>query len=165
MSYRLKYHVESYFCLVVNFCKTAVAGNESLAAELRLRTCVELISRKSEYLAHPFSQQASLLSSCYNTALQDCATNHCSVCIWSLWGLASVIQREIISVYPTIDERNDPVAARICNVTVKPLSPLSPQAKAIYIMWTSTGPYQSSPWRPNHFAPLLQIPHGMLLLL
>ena len=77
--------------------------------------------------------------------------------VWGLCGLASVIERPIVSVYPsTVNGPNDELAA-LLNRQMRPRRNYDAVRDEVYIMWTSTSrPKSGTMWRSNHFVPLVK---------
>lgn len=131
------------------------SGSELLASELRLRTCVEMVTSRDSYLAHPSSDMIHQLSPSYDLALRYCSRESGYTCMWVLFALSSVLRRKIVSIYPVIN--NDDMAAKLVNVTLSPLTDLLVDVP-LYIMWTRHGTVEPTHWTPNHFVPLFPQP-------
>ena len=136
-------------------------GTDELAPELRVRTCLEMMIHQSEYLAHPSASDLLLMSSNYDIAIKDCATNGSSICIWALFALATVIGRTIISIYPMAPPtlHNFALGIKVANTSLLPLHRLEDNmGEPVHIMWMRLAMpalKDSSVWEPNHFVPLL----------
>jgi len=116
-----------------------------------------LISRRSSYLAHPNAAKILLVSPDFDKAVRFCAVEGGYTCMWAMFGLASVLRREIVSIYPMINDKDEDGmdAATVSNITLNPLSD-ELNIPSLHIMWTrveSDGPF---PWTPNHFVALLK---------
>ena len=92
----------------------------------------------------------------YNEAIIDCAKEGAYSCIWTLCGLATVVGRDIISVYPAVNGPND-AGALILNHVLSPRI-RDYQLDTFRVFWTRTSSVQNGGlWTPNHFVPLLQV--------
>lgn len=66
-------------------------GKESLADELRVRTCFEMVINRSRYESNcNLSEGLHMLSPDFNAAIDDCVGGK-DVCIWAVFALASVL--------------------------------------------------------------------------
>ena len=106
-----------------------------------------------EYGADKFDS----FSACsYDQAIHELAVDGGDASIWAMCGLASVLRRSIVSVYPsTINGTHDELAKHL-NRTMRPrLSPHEPR-ETIYIMWTrNVANNPGTMWQANHFVPLM----------
>lgn len=131
-----------------------ISGSEKMADELRVRTCIELIIHRKEYE----SNEALLsLSPNYSDAIKDCAGG-VAVDIWAMCALPSVINREIKSIYPIMeDELNFEMATQLANTTFKPITDSNDDRDGtpLVILWTRVQTDGPAPWRPTHFVPLV----------
>lgn len=134
-----------------------VLGTEELAAELRVRTCIELVTNRSAYTNHASADSISLLSPDYEMAVRCCAAPSSETCLWSLFALTSVLHRKIVSVYPIMDTADDDYfnARFHANTTLVPLSEDFNKAP-FHVMWTRVSSDGPTPWTPNHFVPLVE---------
>ena len=135
-----------------------VSGDESLAAELRVRTVIELTAFfDSYYKEYDVSELESKGGVTYDEAIHELAVDGGYASVWGLCGLASVIERPIVSVYPsTVNGLNDELAA-LLNRQMRPRRNYDADRDAVYIMWTSTSwPKSGTMWRSNHFVPLVK---------
>jgi hypothetical protein len=121
-----------------------------------VRTCLELVSRRTNYVTHETAADIFLLSPDYDRAVRLCATEGGHSCMWTIFGLASVLRRQIISVYPKINSYCDDGfdAAVLANRSLFPLSDAF-HLKPLPIMWTRVSGDGLSPWTPSHFVPLV----------
>src|SRR6476469_10887944 len=105
----------------------------------------------NEYKDHDFE---GLCGVTYEEDIYACAVNGGYVSIWVVAGLASVIQRSIVSVYPAINGINDP-AAGILNRALRPRLNYDDSRSSINVMWTRSGDhFTGTQWMPNHFVTL-----------
>lgn len=131
-----------------------------MATELRLRTVIELTAFFDSYMKeYKDDDFEGLCGVTYEEDVYECATDGGYVSIWVMAGLASVIQGPIVSVYPTINGINDPVA-EILNRTLLPRLNYDANCQAIHIMWTRADFHvsQTTTWVTNHFVPLVLVP-------
>ena len=154
-------------------------GSENMYNELRVRTLCELVMNEDFYLkpsvisvldpagkevlkqglpATSANYLEALTSSQINVDLArsvfylDClqTTNNGEYAnMWHVHGLASVLKRKIMSVYPEQNCRIRPLFHRI----IIPRSAGTSSAELIIIMWTRTSDAPGKTWSPNHFAP------------
>ena len=91
----------------------------------------------------------------YQKEVLSCAKKGTYMGIWQLHQLSSVLQREIISVYPS--DRGLNVRQHL-NRCIRPRCDISHEPAAA-ILWTSTRNKEMTiaQWVPNHFAPLLPV--------
>lgn len=93
----------------------------------------------------------------YEEDIYECASNGGCVSIWVMAGLASVLQRPVISVYPTISGDEDPVSD-ILNRTLRPRLNYDESRSPIHILWSSLRPLAiGKMWTMNHFVPLVLV--------
>ena len=93
----------------------------------------------------------------YDEGIHELAVDGGCASVWGLCGLASVIERPIVSVYPsTVNGLNDELAM-LLNRRMKPRRSYDEDREDIFIMWTSTTcPKSGTMWRTNHFVPLIK---------
>lgn len=131
----------------------AVSAKDSLAAELRLRCCVEMVKYQNYYR---YQKNHHLLASCapdYADSCIDCAFIDEGSSVWTMAALASVVRRPITSVYPNVNGLSD-LAVEALNTTFKPREG-EVSSQVVRILWSSEGvPITVGNWKPNHFVPL-----------
>jgi len=153
--------VLQFFCVFIsitwNLLLYFFQGSEILSTELRVRCAIEMGSNRQAYLDHPNAGNLLLLSPFYDKAVQCCAMEGGESCIWVLFGLATVLRRRIISVYPTM---YNCAAVQLCNTILSPLHD-EQNVDPFHILWTRMTSDGPSPWSPNHFVPMIQI-KGMM---
>ena len=72
---------------------------------------------------------------------------------WTVQAAATVLQRNIVSVYPALNGVLDKIVG-ILNTTFQPRG--KAKGRTVYILWSSTSFSKTGKtWTPNHFAPLL----------
>lgn len=144
-----------------NSVSVAIRGDQTMSWELRVRTCIELVLNCGYYRNHFQFQNFKLVSCDLEEACQDCAIDGEFSSIFTMQALASVVGREIVSVYPAINGMLDKCIS-ILNTILQPRIPGSRNRfkERIYIMWTrlsGTLPRQrNTHWLPNHFVPLVE---------
>ena len=131
----------------------AVSAKDSLAFELRLRCCIEMVKFENFYR---YQKGHQLLASCapdYADSCIDCAMLDEGSSVWTLSALASVVRRPIMSVYPNVNGPSDP-AVQALNTTFKPREG-EVSCQLVRILWSSEGvAITAGHWKPNHFVPL-----------
>ncbi len=96
---------------------------------------------------------AKLVSPDYVQVFRDCATDFAFSSALTMQAAATVLRREIISIYPVLNGVLDWCVA-ILNTTFQPRTKAT--GRPVYIMWSSTYyPWPGKTWTPNHFVPLL----------
>ena len=165
---RVPIHVTGDGNCLFNSVSVVVQGNEALASELRVQTCIELVLNFAYYKNHSLYQDFRLVLPDLVRACQMCATDYEFSSIFTVQGLSSVIGREIVSVYPAINGMLDQ-CVRILNTIVSPRIQTQRHRcrDRVYVMWTQIGGCfpqpQGKTWLPDHFVPLIgndQIPSG-----
>ena len=146
-----------------NSLSVALCGNESLASELRVRTCIEMVENEQSYLELHKYDRFELVEDSYARSCLGCGTNCHSVGIYSIHAAATVIGVPIRTIFPPVNGLIDPCPSILSKV----LCPLGKKSSKspVYVMWTST--YRTSAeggtWNPNHFVPLLQRKHNITI--
>jgi hypothetical protein len=128
------------------------SGSEELAVELRFRTCVEMVTRRREYMTHPLTDRFRQMSGC-NDSINDCQWNGPSS-IWTMLAMSSVLQRRIVSIYPSLNGSDD-AYVNIANVILHPLTAERPGLLPLFLMWSRQSNNGGTIWLPNHFVPVL----------
>ena len=153
-------HVKGDGNCLFNSVSVAMQGDEKMARELRVRTCIELVLNFEHYKNHPYYKEFRLVSPDLFKACQKCANDRAYSSIFTAKGLSSVTGREILSVNPTINGMLDNYA-RILNTILCPRlqTPQRRYRERVFILWTRMGgPFphpQDQLWLPNHFVPLI----------
>ncbi|XP_018672093.2 uncharacterized protein LOC108950575 [Ciona intestinalis] len=137
-----------------NAISTALIHNESIAMELRVRCCLEMITNKQFYVSHPLANSLECVSPEYDISCIDCATPYRWSSAWTILALTKVIQRPILSVYPVCNGVHDKVP-QILSRLFSCGGNYSTDA-IIIIMWTRIGEHNGKTWLPNHFVPLIK---------
>lgn len=152
-----------------------------LSSVLRLLTAAELFVNANQYVNHPKLQLAydcpditydrenlfaillgdevSIISDHIEAVLKE-AADTCNDRKWSgmldIMGLASVLKKNIMSVYPDCNVNFRP----LINGVVKPLTCTisSSLENTLFILWSRVGDFHSipmQPFEPNHFVPIV----------
>ena len=116
-------------------------GNVSLASELRVCTCIEMVSEKRVHVKKHAHTRIGYVSPDYEDAMWNYAIDGQYSCAWSMSAAASVIGTNVVLVYP------------ILNTTFIPAK--SKSNVPVVIMWSSASQTSSGIWIPNHFVLLL----------
>ncbi|KAK7108168.1 uncharacterized protein [Littorina saxatilis] len=131
----------------------AVCAKDSLACELRVRCCIEMVNFASYYR---YQKSHHMLARCapdYTESCIDCALVDEGSSIWTLSGLASVVRRPIMSVYPNVNGPSDP-AVQALNAVFQPREGEF-NCQLVRILWCSEATnIMQGKWKPNHFVPL-----------
>ena len=136
-----------------NSVSTLLVGDESLATELRFKTCLEMFLNKENIQQHKDRASFSCLSPTYDTALKECARPRQYSCVWTILALSNIINVPMEILYPCVNGTQD-LAFQKFNLKTSPEDPISDTA--IKIMWTSTMPPKpNKQWTPNHFVPVV----------
>ncbi len=157
---RVPLHVTGDGNCLFNSVSVALQGNEAMASELRVRTCIYLVLSFPYYKNHHNYEDFRLVSPDLVRVCQMCATDYEFSYIFTAQGLVSVIGRDIVSVYPAINGMLDN-CVRLLNTIVSPkLGTLRQKCRdRVCVMWTKmAGPFphpQGRIWLPNHFVPLI----------
>lgn len=123
-----------------------------------MRTIVELTAFfDAYYKEYNVKEIETYCGVTYDEGIYEMAVDGGDASIWGLCGLASVIERPIVSVYPsTVNGPNDMLATML-NRRMKPRRNYNEALDEVYIMWTNTSPPKSGTiWRSNHFVPLVK---------
>ena len=86
-----------------NAVSIALTGNEDRAAELRLRTSVEMALNADTYQRREDYDQLMTHSPSYSASMKDCCTEGAYSSIWTMMALSSVVGLPIKSVYPPMN--------------------------------------------------------------
>lgn len=137
-----------------NAISMAIQGDEELASEIRVRTCLEMYHHKSYYINKHKVDCIDFVSPPYEQAVQECGQNfHFSSC-WTMHAAASVVSRCIRSLYPAVNG--------ICDTSFPVLNCyFNPRAlgskHTISILWSSESKHSRGIWVPNRFVPMLPL--------
>ena len=131
----------------------AVSARDSLASELRVRCCIEMVAYENFYRFQKNHEQLARFAPDYIDSCLDCAMMDEGSSVWTLSALASVVRRPIMSVYPSVNGPTDS-AVHILNATFQPrVGEISNQK--VRVLWSSEGvDITSGNWKPNHFVPI-----------
>ena len=165
-------------------------GDESVSTLLRLWVAGELYFNSLFYAAHEaFTETSTSNPELYpdilfnvaltkrgdrkvtetgnrDEAVKEEALLACEVVKWSslvhIMGMASVLSRPIISVYPSVEFQYRCLVNRVINPRPSAIS-MPPKEEAIHILWTRDGNLDNRPkswYTPNHFVPLCVVTAG-----
>ena len=145
-----------------NSVSVILCGNESIACELRVRTCVELFLNFEYYKKHHQCRDFICVSPDLEETCRKRAVDREYSSVFMMQALSSVVGRELVSVYPAMNGLLDNCLG-ILNTVLVPRIPTSRRSgERIYVMWTRmAGTIPHPPdriWTPNHFVPLIQKP-------
>ncbi|XP_061179931.1 uncharacterized protein LOC133188496 isoform X2 [Saccostrea echinata] len=135
-----------------NALSIAIQGNEKLASEIRVRTCLEMFYHKDFYINSHKRDRMALVSPPYEEAVGNCAQNFKFSSAWTIHAAATVISRCIKSLYPPVHGLLDP-SVSILNCEFRPRALQSKHT--INILWCSMIQDKSGNCLTNHFVPLL----------
>ena len=136
-----------------NALSVAMVGNVSLATELRVQTCIEVVENRNDCIKKHKQSRIALVSPDYKEAMYQCAMNIKFLSAWTLSAASVMLNTRIVSIYPPVNSLIDKTIS-ILNTTFAPQKEGSPRAPLV-VMWSSVTPPSSGTWRPSHFVPLL----------
>ncbi|KAL8578090.1 hypothetical protein ACOMHN_055410 [Nucella lapillus] len=136
----------------------ALVGSERLAVELRVRCCIEMVVYDSFYR---WQENFTDLQRCapeYQESCVNCATPGEDSSVWTLSALATVVRRNIESVYPSVNGKIDP-AISILNTVFPPRGKVD-DGENLKIFWggPKKGDLPPGSWVPEVFVPLVDLP-------
>ncbi|XP_076466742.1 uncharacterized protein LOC143297990 [Babylonia areolata] len=131
----------------------AVCAKDCLACELRVRTCIEMVTFEQYYRYQKNHEQLARFAPDYNESCIDCGLIDEGSSVWTMSALASVIRRPIMSVYPSVNGNSDPAVAALNRLFTPREGEVNCQL--VRILWTSiSGEISPGKWKPNHFVPI-----------
>lgn len=139
------------------FCAAslAVSARESLATELRVRCCLEMVAHESYYRWQKNHAQLAQCAPEYMDSCLDCAIPGEAASVWMMSALPSVVNRPLTSVYPHIGHPSN-LAPKVLNTTFYPRGE-GVMSQPVKIMWTNKDMVNANQkWMPNHFVPLFE---------
>ena len=131
----------------------ALVGNEGLANQIRVLTCLELVEN-SQFYNTDQNAKFLLVSPNYDESCRNAAKLGEWSSAWTIMAAATVIGCPIHSVYPTMNGILDSCVG-ILNHVFYPAGSKSSKSEPIKILWTSTTLANRNTWVPNHFVPLI----------
>ena len=135
----------------------ALTGHEKLSTELRVRCCIEMNLYSAFHRWQDKYNELSMCSPEYDDSCLNCASPDGDSCVWAMSALATVVRKQIHSVYPPVNGPGD-FAAAVLNRTFSPRSKLD-SGEQILIFWSNTDSCLTPGfWMPDIFVPLLGIP-------
>lgn len=136
-----------------NSVSTLLVGDESLATELRYKTCLEMFLNGEKIKHHKDRPSFLILCGSYESALKACARPRQYACVWTILALSNIINVPMEILYPCVNGCKDLAFLKL-NFKTSPEDPISDIP--IKIMWTSTfTPKPNKTWTPNHFVPVV----------
>ena len=99
LNFGTPYSVTADGSCMFNSVSLSLCGSEDMATELRVRTCIEMVSRKEVYTSLPIAKNLIWVSPNYVSSTMDCAKKSGWSSIWTILALAQVIGIPIESVY------------------------------------------------------------------
>lgn len=136
-----------------NAVSIALTGSEDRAAELRLRTSVEMALNADSYTCHPDYDLLMTHSPSFNTSMQDCCTEGAYSSIWTIMALSSVVGLPIKSVYPPM---NGPQCKAHQALSKTFATEDNAHLEPVNVLWSRMGPWRPPNWTGNHFVPVLK---------
>ena len=137
-----------------NALSVAIVGNVSLATELRVRTCIEMVENGNHYLKKHKQSGIDLVSPDYKVSMHECATSGKFSSAWTLSAASVMLNTRIVSVYPPVNGLMDKTIS-ILNTTFVPQKESISRRAPLFIMCSSVTPPSLGTWTPNPFVPLL----------
>ena len=125
-----------------------------------MRTVIELTAFFDEYArAYANCIFDGYCGVSYEEEIHNLAVDGGSALVWAMCGLASVIERTIVSVYPsTINQLGgEDQLGPVLNRKMLPRRSWDNPLGEIYILWTQTKRHTpGSIWTSNHYVPLVE---------
>ena len=81
----------------------AIAGDTSLTTELRVRTCIEMVTNRNSYVKKHKDSGIKFVSPDYLEAVKDCSRDGVYSSAWTIDAAATVMERKIRSIYPPVN--------------------------------------------------------------
>ena len=150
------YQVNARGNCLFNAVAVLLNGDETLAAQLRVRTCIEMTKYRSFYETLTNYPALEMVSPSYERSCLDCASHRKWSSIWTLIALSSVLKISINSGYPPMNGKQD-YTYQVLNFTINPREQSNMSSTCLSVMWSCDSYITNSKtWTPNHFAPLLK---------
>lgn len=147
------YYVQDNGSCLFNAVSVDLSGTETLSTELRVRTCIEMVTKKDIYTSMPNANKLLWVSPNYITSTFDCAHARGWSSIWTFYALAEVIGTTIKSVYPPLNGGQD-IYYKTLNLEATPRNNMHPN-DMVTILWTRSTSHKGSMWVANHFSPII----------
>lgn len=141
-----------------NAVSIALSGNEHRAAELRLRTSVEMALNSDNYTSRDDYEQLMENSPSFHASLKDCCSEGAYSSIWTIMALSSVVGLPINSVYPPM---NGPKCKSHLALSKQFETAENKDKETLTILWSRMGPWRPPNWTGNHFVPVLRLHQGV----
>lgn len=132
----------------------ATTGDNRFVTELRVRTCVEMVTNHEIYKALPNAPDLLDTSPSFDESSLDCAKPHGFSSQWTIYALSNVLQTHINVIYPPMNGKQDR-PFKVFNATCSPRTDVEAD-RTIKIMWSNISPNfpERGSWTANHFVPL-----------
>lgn len=132
----------------------AMTGDNHLVTELRVLTCVEMVTNHEIYKALPNASDLLDTSPSFDESSLDCAKPHGFSSQWTIYALSNVLQTHINVIYPPMNRKQDR-PFKVFNATCSPRTDVEAD-RTIKIMWSNISPNfpELGSWTANHFVPL-----------
>ena len=128
-----------------NALSVLLVGSQVLSAELRLRTCLELVNHGPAYKRVDLQEGLWKVSTKYDDECRDLCVSGRFTSTWSLQAASTVVQRQITSVYPVMNGIRDDTP-RILNRAFIPRGVKCIDTPMV-VMWSRLAP---PPRRPGY---------------
>ena len=142
-----------------NCLAMAVDGTEERSVEMRWRCAIELILNEHFYADDHNAKFFNFVSPTYEEACFEALSNHTFSSVWMLQSAATILQKPIQSIYPTING----LLHKTANILSTTLMPRAIERKKsskalVFIMWSRFGDkgLHLKTWLPNHFVMLVR---------
>ena len=130
-----------------------MTGDEELAAELRLRTAIEMSLNSEIYTARGDFDQLMDHSPSFEESVVAACTDGAYSSIWAVMALSTVIGVPIQTVYPAMNGARDKTPDALTKLFH---TEENRHRDAFIILWTRLGPWKPPTWTANHFVPVLK---------
>lgn len=129
----------------------AITGDNRFVTELRVRTCVEMVTNHEIYKALPNAPDLLDTSPSFDESSLDCAKPHGFSSQWTIYALSNVLQTHINVIYPPMNGKQDR-PFKVFNATCSPRTDVEAD-RTIKIMWSNISPNfpERGSWTANHF--------------
>ncbi|XP_042202114.1 vertnin [Callorhinchus milii] len=155
----------------------SLLGDSSLSAELQVRTMVEMLLHKQYYLKGMIDSKIMLQAARFSLCTEESAARMDQLpmaileaifdadvkatCfpgtfsnMWHIYALASVLQRDVYSIYPMSNMKIRPYFNRIIRPRARAGSAC--QSQTLHVMWAGES-LSRSVFRPQYFAPVVPV--------
>lgn len=101
------YKVSDNGSCLFNSVSLSLCGSQDMTTELRVRTCIEMVMKKSQITSLPIAKHVTWVSPNYVISVMDCASERGWSSIWTIFALAEAIGKPVQSVYLPLNGKND----------------------------------------------------------